>query len=54
MIKIIPHASNSITIEIENGDQFNINTDGDRLDIRARRVTYGVIKITKSNCTAFQ
>ena len=37
MIKVIPHANNNVTLEIENGDQFEILTDGDHLDIKATR-----------------
>ena len=33
MIKIIPHASNNITIELNNGDRFEIITDETHLDI---------------------
>ncbi|KKM92426.1 hypothetical protein LCGC14_1218470 [marine sediment metagenome] len=35
MIKITPRASNSITIEIQNGGQFQISTNGESLTIQA-------------------
>ena len=44
MIKIIPHASNNITIELDNGDQFEIITDRNHLDIRAVK---GYLEVSK-------
>jgi len=33
MIKIIPHASNNFTVELDNGDRFEFITDHNHIDI---------------------
>ena len=42
MIKIIPHASNNITVELDNGDKFEIITDLNHLDISVVKGDIGV------------